>query len=520
MSDTEDKESLARANLPYRAEYCKTSRAKCKKCSENMEAGSLKLAVMTKSRFHDGYDAAYSHVNCFFKMKRPTSVAEIRHFETLKYEDQKMLEKAIETNGKSVLGVTVEEPSKGKSKDKKSKKAPAVKRSADEESVLVNYEDFLVEYAKSSRATCKKCEEKIEKSTIRLGKLDYDAETPYNAGPVPRWYHLKCFIEAREKLEFFGEIKKVKGFKDLEEEDQKMLRKTIKPMKPDSVESCATDEKRLKKEDEATSSRRAEEESALKKQSDRFFKLREFVDSMKRKDIEQMLDYMDQKSDFKASTLLVDMATDVLLYGPLENCPKCHSSKGMILRGSSYICTRNINEVPCTYETREPKRGVPDVPEEVVEKYYDFFDNYKFRGGARIFPSAFVKAVEQKEAEDNHTALGDAPLEGVSIGLISWNSIETDKTKVQKKILTLGAKLQTSLDSSIFVIITNEAELSKNHPKVEVAKALNVPFAKEDFLFKIQKREDVLPELKKCLIAEWDGDLDERLQKKTSIKKE
>lgn len=520
MSDAEDKESLARANLPYRAEYCKTSRAKCKKCSENMEAGSLKLAVMTKSRFHDGYDAAYFHVSCFFRMKRPTSVAEIRHYETLKYEDQKMLEKAIETNGKSVLGVTVAGPVEEKSKGKKSKKASAVKRGTGEEQVLVNYDDFLVEYAKSSRATCKKCEEKIEKSTVRLGKLDYDAETPYNAGPVPRWYHLECFVESRKKLEFFGEIKKVKGFRELEEEDQKMLRKTIKPLKPDASELGATDEKKPKMEDEATNLQRAEEEEKLKKQSDRFFKLREFVDSMKRKDIEQMLDYMEQKSDFKASTLLVDMATDVLLFGPLDKCPKCSSSRGMVLRGGSYICTRTIDEVPCTYETREPKRGVPDVPEEVVEKYYDFFDKYRFSGGTRIFASTFVKAVEQKEAEDNHTTLGDAPLEGVSIGVISWNSIETEKTKVQKKLMTLGAKLQTSLDSSIFVIITSKSELSKNHPKVEVAKALNIPFAKEDFLFKIQKREDVVPQLKKCLITEWDGDLEERFQKKITVKKE
>lgn len=517
MSDAEDKESLARSNLPYRAEYCKTSRAKCKKCSENMEAGSLKLAVMTKSRWHDGYDAAYFHVNCFFRMKRPASVAEIHHFETLKFADQQMLIKAIETNGKSVLGVAVNEATlEDATKGKKSKgKKSAKKRGPDEVGVLVNYDDFLVEYAKSSRSTCKRCEEKIPKDTVRLGKLDYDAETPNNAGPVPRWYHLECFIQARDRLEFFGEIKKVKGFNDLEKDDRKMLKEAIKPIKPPEDETSP--EKKPKKEDAEAKSSQAEEEMLLKKQSDRFFKLREFVDSMKRKDIEQMLEYMDQKADFKASALLVDMATDVLLYGPLQKCPQCHSSRTMILRGGSYICIGTIDDKPCTYETRDPKRDVPDVPEEIVEKYYDFFEHYRFKGGKRIFLSKFIDAVKQKEAEDNHTALGDAPLNGLNIGIISWNSLHADKTKVQKKITTLGGQLKTALDSSVFVIITSEAELSKDAPKVEVAKALNIPFVTEDFLFKIQKREDVVSMLKKFTIGNSDG-IEERFKKMSKVK--
>lgn len=496
--EAEDKESLARANLPYRAEYCKTSRAKCKKCSEPMASGSLKLANMTKSRFHDGYDALFYHVDCFFHVKRPTSVAEIRHFETLKYEDQKMLEKAIESQGLSVLGKT-SSPEKAKA-SKKGKKA-GKKRGADEsEDVLVNYDDFMLEYAKSGRAKCITCLEKIDKDCVRMGKLDFEAETNWTNGPVPRWYHVDCFVKSQEKLKFFGHVEQIKGYKDLEDEDKKMLRKKIKPIKP-SEES-----KKVKTDIKVD----AHEEQQLKEQSDRFFALREKVNSMKRKDIETMMEYMRQKSSYKSSTMLTDMAADVLLYGPIGKCPVCKKYGGIELRSGSYICTRAVeSEVQCTYESRDPPRTVPDVPEELTEKY-SFFDEYEFLGGKRIFPTNFVKAIEKKEAENNNTVLSGAPLNGLSIGVISWAGVGTDRSKIEKRVTTFGGKVRTALDSSLFVILTSEDELSRNSARVEVAKALGVPFAKPEFLFEIETKEDVLPSLKKCLIGETDVDIDAR----------
>lgn len=508
----EEKESLARAHLPFRAEYCKTSRAKCKKCQLQMDANSLKLANLTKSRFHDGYDASYYHVKCFFQIKRPGSVAEIRHFETLKYEDQKMLEKAVETKGLSVLGTDAGElDHNGNGKPAKIGSKKAKKRGTEEvaDGVLVNYEDFLVEYAKSNRAKCNLCEEKIDKDSIRLGKLDYEAETQWRGGPVPRWFHIECFVKSQQQLEFFGQVEKIKNFEDLEDEDQKMLKKKVKPMKPEKT-SGDVDSKKIKTEDPGSSSEAKKEEELLKKQSDKYFCLRDFVNTMKRKDIEQMLEHMRQKSNFKAPSMLIDMATDVLLFGPLNQCPQCKNHASIVLRGSSYICTSGTEWESCNYESREPLRSVPDVPEEIVEKYPFFRDTYKFRIRKRIFPSKFIKAVAQKEAEDNNLVQEGAPLDGLTIGVISWKGVQTEKTKVQKKITTLGGKVQTALDKAIFAILSSKEELSKDSPKVEVAKALGVPFASADFLFKIETKDDVVPQLIKCLIGEWNGDLQER----------
>ena len=174
MSDEDSqKESANREAKPYRAEYAVSNRAKCKLCNANIEKNSLKLAIMVKSRFHDGYDPKHHHVKCFFQVRRPKSVAEIGNFSTIKFEDQKMLEKALETNGGSVL-VPSDSGKKGKKRSQLANDG-------------TNYSDFTIELAKSSRSTCHSCQEKIAKDLVRVGilNLDIDMNAAYAAtGPV------------------------------------------------------------------------------------------------------------------------------------------------------------------------------------------------------------------------------------------------------------------------------------------------------------------------------------------------
>jgi len=467
-----------------------------------MQAGTIKLATSSKSRFHDGFDYHYNHVECFFRIKRPTSVAEIAHYETLKFEDQKMLEEAIDTNGKSVIMAGSQEPTTSKSSSKREKR--------ESPSISLNYDDFLIDYAKSNRSTCVKCEKKIEKALPRIGKLDYNAEKSFNNAPIPRWRHVECFAKSIEQVEFYGDVTKVKGFDELSKEDKKLIKGLIKPTIPDP----ALNGKKMKKEEVPN-----EENKLLKEQSDRFFKLREKVSTMKRKDIEVMLSHMSQKSDYKDTATLIDMATDVLMFGPLKECPQCKESRHIRLKASRYICTGTGSDgQTCTYETGEPKRGPPDIPEEIQDSY-DFFDKYKFKPGKRLFSSKLLKAVQEKEEENNNTAVEDGPLQGITIGVTSWQALNTDKVRVQKKVASLGGNIVTSLDRSLFIILSSEDELKKDSPKIEVAKALEVPFATEEFLFKIEKIDDVVAQLSKCLINNWEGDLQERFTKMRSPSK-
>ena len=71
-------------DLPYRAEYAKSGRAKCKGCKSEIPKGDMRLAAMTQSPFFDGKRANWFHSNCFFTRNRPTAVGEIAHFDSLR----------------------------------------------------------------------------------------------------------------------------------------------------------------------------------------------------------------------------------------------------------------------------------------------------------------------------------------------------------------------------------------------------------------------------------------------------
>lgn len=511
MAEVDDKETVARTVLPFRAEYCKTNRAKCRKCKETMTAGSLKMAYVVKSRWSEhGYDAFFFHVQCFFRTKRPNSVADIENFDTLKYEDQKLLEQAIESQGKTVLmGCTPSPVKDDAKKNGKARKGGSKRALVAPSEQLVNYDDFRVEYAKSSRAKCVLCQESIKKGEIRFAKMDYAMDlAPGFTGPVPRWYHKDCFAKSLEELDFYGSVEKIADFNDLEKEDQRMLKKTIKPIEAPKLEDVT---KKLKTENDKDA---IKEEIALKKQSDRFHALREEVSRLKIAEVEEMLEFMNQKHSYRASNRLMDVAADVLLYGPLLPCPKCKKPGYMVLKNSSYICTYGRDsDKPCDYETRDPMRAAPDFPDDLVEKYPYFAEEYEFKPGKRIFPKKLIKAVEQKEAENNMLVQEDAPFDGLTIGVITWNAVKNDKDKIRKKVTLLGGKLTTVIDSSVFVILSNKNEYEKETPKMEVAKSLDIPFARDEFLFEVETKEDVVPKLTKCLIGTWEGDLRKRFAK-------
>ena len=131
----------------------------------------------------------------------------------------------------------VEEPKKGRGKGSKSGKSAGGKKLL----------DFSIQYAKSCRAACRGCLEKIlkvypkiyqfqliEKKTIyghqdeiRISKKSYDGENAMKYGPQDLWHHVNCFIEKREELEMFESIDTVPGFDTLSAEDKETLLKQI-----------------------------------------------------------------------------------------------------------------------------------------------------------------------------------------------------------------------------------------------------------------------------------------------------
>lgn len=87
--------------------------------------------------------------------------------------------------------------------------------------------DFVIEYSKSSRATCRGCEQKIMKEEIRISKKDFETDVGKRYGGQDMWHHVTCFAKMRSELGYFESGNKLPGFKTLSKADQAEVVKQI-----------------------------------------------------------------------------------------------------------------------------------------------------------------------------------------------------------------------------------------------------------------------------------------------------
>uniref|UniRef100_A0AAR2JZI8 Poly [ADP-ribose] polymerase n=1 Tax=Pygocentrus nattereri TaxID=42514 RepID=A0AAR2JZI8_PYGNA len=79
---------------------------------------------------------------------------------------------------------------------------------------------YKAEYAKSGRASCKKCKENIAKDSLRMAIM---VQSPMFDGKVPHWHHFSCFW-LKAAIQSTSDIS---GFTDLRWEDQEKVKKAI-----------------------------------------------------------------------------------------------------------------------------------------------------------------------------------------------------------------------------------------------------------------------------------------------------
>lgn len=105
-----------------------------------------------QSPFHDGKNPNWHHFDCFFVKQRPKATSDIENFESLRIEDQDKIKERV-----GVASVTIVPTQKGK------------KRAGDGDAKLQKQalKDFTIEYAKSGRAMCRGCEQKILKDEVK-----------------------------------------------------------------------------------------------------------------------------------------------------------------------------------------------------------------------------------------------------------------------------------------------------------------------------------------------------------------
>ncbi|XP_045534440.1 poly [ADP-ribose] polymerase [Papilio machaon] len=79
---------------------------------------------------------------------------------------------------------------------------------------------YSVEYAKSSRASCKLCKNTIDQGTLRIALM---VQSPFFDGKQPNWHHLDCLFSKKPPTA----ISEIANFNKIKHEDQEAIKKKI-----------------------------------------------------------------------------------------------------------------------------------------------------------------------------------------------------------------------------------------------------------------------------------------------------
>lgn len=476
------------AELPYSVEYAKSSRASCQNCKTSIEKNILRLAVIVQSPVHDALIPKWYHPDCFFLKQRPKSTADFANFDNIRWEDQKIIEKKIEEAS------TIPLPVSGKGR----------KRGTAAAKIVGPVKDFLVQYAKSNKSSCKACEERIVQGEIRVSKKDFESEQGRRYGGIDRWYHLECFVKVRESLEFFENGTILPGIKDLSKDDKKKVEAALPKINASNVPPI----KKVKKEADD-----AEEEEEMKKQNDELFKIRDILSSIKKSDLITMLEENDQQIP-EGVPAIIDRLSDAINFGALKPCPKC-SGQFVYSSGFGYKCTGDLTEwTKCENVTQDPKRKKFVISSDMKSSYPNLKD-LKCKVKKRLIKVTAPSTSTSIKQEDNVDAgpkieAKPRPLKHMQFVIIGRT--ERDKDSLKKSILLLGGDVTTKLSEHVAAVISNQNEIDKMSKKMEEAKNLNIQVITEDFIDEAKDyTKPAVVLIKKKTISSWGGDLAERI---------
>ncbi|XP_011882597.1 PREDICTED: poly [ADP-ribose] polymerase isoform X2 [Vollenhovia emeryi] len=468
-------------DLPYRVEYAKSDRSKCQLCKKSISKLSLRLAAVVQSPVHDGKVPKWYHSKCFFMKQRPKSTNDIACFDEIRNADQDAIRKNLEKARDAP-------PAKGRKRTKGGGGSG----------------DFKVEYAKSSRSTCKGCEEKIVKGETRISKKDYESEEARRFGGMDRWYHVECFAKLRADLGYYGRGSELPGATDLSKEDREKLEASLPKMAQGDVPPPP---KKVKDEQED-----AEEEKFIKKQNEELYMIKDQMSGLAKKDMIEILVKNRQEIPTGESNILT-LLSDIMYFGALQPCPKC---KGQLIynSGLGYKCTGNATEwSKCEYVTQDPKRKKCEIPSDMKKDFP--IKSYKSKVKRRMFkvtaPSSSSSIKKEEDEADGPKVQGKPrPLKNMQFVILGRT--QRDKEELKKDIQLLGGTVTTKIHQDLAAVISNENEVEKMNKRMEDVKLQDIQVITEDFIEEAKEYTDApIMLLKKKTISSWGGDINARL---------
>ncbi|KAL8613750.1 hypothetical protein ACOMHN_029607 [Nucella lapillus] len=471
------------SDLPFKAEYAKSGRAACKACKENISQNALRLAVMVQSPHFDGKMPNWFHYKCFWKRARPETEDEFHGFHTLRWDDQQKIKEKI---------------------------AAASEDGGDVKGMVNVYNDYCAEYAKSSRSTCRGCEQKILKDLVRVSKKDYESQRSKMYGPQDLWYHLDCFVEKRDELGFRADLitERITGFGKLKQEDKdELLEKLGKgETKKRKVvdEKGAAGGKKVKKEE-------TEEEKQLKEQSKLIWKCRDELKLHVANEAMKLMLQLNKQEIPSGETKLLDAMSDCLTFGALDPCPECKGGQ-LVYTPEGYKCTGNMTEwTKCMHITKKPSRRAFKVPPEFHD--VDFLKACKYVKRERAFPTVTISAHVGPVSSSLDAVDGPStsrPLEDLKFVII----VKAKGSQLTKDVQALGGAVVSKPDGKTAACISTKGEVDKLGKAMKDVKAADVQVVPEDFLTKLKGGASVAELITTLNIAPWGGEVDKRIGKR------
>ncbi|XP_072356323.1 poly [ADP-ribose] polymerase 1 [Scyliorhinus torazame] len=468
----------------FKAEYAKSGRASCKKCTESIAKDSLRLAIMVQSPMFDGKVPHWHHYACFWKRARVVSPADVDGLSDLRWEDQEKIKKAIETGGAG--GGKGGEQGDGKGEK--------------------TLNDFVVEYAKSNRSVCKGCSKKIEKDTVRISKKMINTEKP-QLGMIDHWYHPDCFVASKAELGFLPTYSatQLKGFNVLSAEDKGELKKQLPAVKSEGKRKgddidVETKTKKKKKKEEKMS----KVEKELKDQSQLIWSIKdELKKCCSTSDLRELLIANKQEVPSGEAAIL-DQVSDGMLFGSLLPCEECKGQ--MQLKGDAYSCTGNITAwTKCRASTQAPNRKDWVMPKEFHE--IPFLKKFKFKRQVRIFPPTPPAAsTENSVSVDSGVASAPAGLPLANMKVLLLGKLTKRKDELKSLVEESGGKI-TGTTNKAKLCISSQKELDKMTKKMEEVKEANVRVVCEDFLDDLQSGKGLQELLSVHGISPWGAEV-------------
>eukprot|EP00656_Telonema_subtile_P047408 TRINITY_DN5441_c0_g1_i4.p1 TRINITY_DN5441_c0_g1~~TRINITY_DN5441_c0_g1_i4.p1 ORF type:complete len:975 (+),score=317.26 TRINITY_DN5441_c0_g1_i4:183-3107(+) len=327
----------------------------------------------------------------------------------------------------------------------------------------VFFEDgsFKAEYAKSSRSTCKRCNELIMKDTLRLAKM---VPSDKFDGMYPIWQHDSCFLGGALLPTHRGLIA---GYSTLRPQDQALIGAKI----PSSQQASGG----------AVDPAKAAEDDKVAKQNEKVFEVKDALETLSNGEIKDMLDLNDYPTQkFRVSSTPVELVADGIMFGATQRCEVCADTNKagghVLLNGEGYKCTGSISEfLRCNFRTQQPKRTKWVLTSEA--KAIPALKALKLATGDRLFSGEMQTADQEQGAPAEQQALP---------ALLNLQAVIEISAAAKKKAIKLieenGGQVHEEVTKAASCVIATQ-DWADSHPKeVAAAEEMGVPGVTDAFL--------------------------------------